>query len=173
MGNPSNCVLRNFLQLRNGYFMKKTLLAVVVCLAVGLLISAPVSAKTVVTKFDDAQAFIVNECNYCLMDVTCSGIAITSSVANANRSHFTMNQNLKLEAVDQCTGITYSGKANSSYTFNVSLDTPQLENTVGQRIKLKSDAGDELIVKFKSKTTINTNGDVTVLINDYSFECTP
>jgi hypothetical protein len=153
--------------------MKKILITAVVCLAVGLLVSAPVAAKTVVTKIEDEPGLILNDCTGCLIDITLSGVAVSSNVVNDNRVHSAYKQSLKIEGVDQCTGITYSGKLNYNSTANFSLDTPQFVQIFIERFALKSDAGDEIIIKVKSKITVNNNGDVTVNVYDYEFECTP
>jgi hypothetical protein len=150
---------------------KKTLLAVVVCLAVGLLISAPVTAKTVVTKVE--YSFTTsNPCTGAEMLINFQVHTVSQLADNDNRINSKYIQTTKIDAVD-ADGNIYSGKESISSKFNASKDPGQLVSTFSDKITLKSDAAPDITFTSTFRTVVNAKGEVVVSVSDFEQECTP
>jgi hypothetical protein len=149
---------------------RKMMLAVVVCLAVGLLLSAPVTAKTTVTDSERSYQGS-NPCTGADMLYNYQNHNINGYVEIGNRIHSIHIVIQEIDAED-ADGNIYSGKAIFHLQANVSQD--QAEENVTQKVTLMSDTGPDITLTYKERIVINANGDRVIDVPlDVEQECTP
>ena len=152
--------------------LKNTLLTVVVCLAVGLLLSAPATAKTTVTN-GERSYLGVNPCTGVDMLYNFQVHTVNGLVDNDNRKHTIIITTEKIDAED-ADGNIYSGKSSRIDRVNVSPDTGQGEGTFTEQVTLTSDTGPDVTITYEDRIVVNAKGEVVIAVaGSVEQECTP
>ena len=107
-----------------------------------------------------------------VVDVTADIHQLTRVTINGNHLGVTAHSNSHGVGTGQTTGDTYQGGGETTDTFNLNPNNLQQEATFVSSFRLNGQgSAPNLTLRVVEHFTVNANGDVTVLVDNFSIDC--